>query len=93
MRKINSREKAAFLKILAHPTRIMILEELINGKKCVNDIEELLAVRQANISQHLAMLRHAGVVDFCQKGKKRCYFLVKPKMIEAVINILEKEGR
>jgi len=51
----------------------MILEELVKGVKCVNDIEELLEVRQPNISQHLAMLRHGGLVDFYQKGKKMLF--------------------
>jgi len=87
---MNLKEKANLLKILAHPTRLMILEELIKGVKCVNDIEELLEVRQPNISQHLAMLRYGGLVDFYQKDKKRCYFLIRK---ETVKNILKQVGK
>ena len=93
MRKAALKEKANFLKMLAHPTRLMILEELVKGVKCVNDIEELLEARQPNISQHLAMLRHGRVVDFYQKGKKRCYFLTRTEMIRAIVKELKKIRR
>lgn len=93
MKKINFRERANFLKMLAQPTRLMILEELAKGIKCVNDIEELLEIRQPSISQHLAMLRHGGLVDFFQKGKKRCYFLTMPGMIKTIIKGFEKKNR
>ncbi len=90
MKKVDFKEKANILKTLAHPTRLMILVELAKGTKCVNDIEELLEVRQPNISQHLAMLRHNGLVDFYQKGKERCYFLTRPGLIRAVIKGLQE---
>jgi ArsR family transcriptional regulator, arsenate/arsenite/antimonite-responsive transcriptional repressor len=93
MGKITLKEKTNFLKMLAHPTRLMILEELVKGVKCVNDIEELLEVRQPNISQHLAMLRHSGLVDFYQKGKKRCYFLTRKKTIRTIVKGLKKIRR
>ncbi len=91
MNKTYFREKADILKMLAHTTRLMILEELVKGVKCVNDIEELLEVRQPNISQHLAMLRHGGLVDFYQKGKKKCYFLTRPEMIKTIVKGLRKK--
>ena len=91
MKKSYFKEKSDILKMLANTTRLMILEELAKGVKCVNDIEELLEVRQPNISQHLAMLRHGGLVDFYQKGKKRCYFLTKPEMIKAIIKGLRRK--
>lgn len=93
MGKISHKESANFLKMLAHPTRLMILEELAKGMKCVNDIEELLELRQPNISQHLAMLRHGGLVDFCQKGKKRCYFLTGIETIKTIIKALKKRRK
>ena len=53
-------ESAELLKAFAHPTRLMILKELLAGVKCVTDIEDLVPAAQANISQHLAVLRHAN---------------------------------
>lgn len=93
MGKMTFKGKAGFLKMLAHPTRLMILQELIKGVKCVNDIEELFEVRQPNVSQHLAMLRQGRLVDFYQKGKKRCYFLAKPELIKTILKEVNKIRR
>ena len=70
---------AETLKAFSHPTtRLSILQELLAGPKCVTDMEELLPVRQANLSQHLCVLRNAKLVDFAQEGALRCYYLSRP---------------
>jgi len=56
-----------------------IVTELLGEEKCVGDIEGRLKARQANISQHLSVLRWAGIVDFRTEGKNRCYYLKDPK--------------
>ena len=71
-------QKIELLKVVAHPVRIRILEELSKGVKCVSDFEEFLSLRQPNVSQHLTLLRHYGVVDYYMDGRLRCYFLVNP---------------
>lgn len=73
------------LKALAHPTRLQIVMELQKGTKCVTDIQELLPASQANISQHLTVLRHAGLVDFAQDGAQRCYYLARPQMVQSIV--------
>ena len=79
MKKFDIKSGANFLKALGHPTRLAIVENLSRGKKCVKNLEELVKSRQANISQHLALLRMQGIVDYCQEGKLRCYFLKEPE--------------
>ena len=66
------------IKLIAHPARIAILEELTKGVKCVSDLEEFLDLSQSNISQHLSALRHAGIINFFIDGRLRCYFLKTP---------------
>lgn len=78
------------LRIVAHPARIKILEELINGVKCVSDFEESLGISQPNVSQHLALLRSHGLVDYFIDGRLKCYFLVEP-FIPDLLNLLKKE--
>ncbi|MDP3297284.1 MAG: metalloregulator ArsR/SmtB family transcription factor [Thermodesulfovibrionia bacterium] len=78
------------LKVSAHPVRIAILEELSKGVKCVSDFEEFLDISQPNISQHLAALRHAGIVDYFIDGRLRCYFLKNPLIID-LLEILKKD--
>lgn len=81
---------AELLKAFSHPTRLMILNELLAGVKCVTDIEDLLACRQANISQHLTVLRHAKLVDFAQDGALRCYYLTRPRLVRDLLRLLKR---
>ncbi len=83
-------EWAAILKALAHPTRLQIVAELLEGTKCVTDIQDILPASQANISQHLTVLRNAGLVDFDQKGAQRCYYTSRPRLSSTVIALLEE---
>lgn len=77
------------LRLIAHPVRIAILEELSKGVKCVSDFEDFLEISQPNISQHLASLRRAGIIDFFIDGRLRCYFLKSPLVLD-ILEILKK---
>jgi len=83
-------QRIELLKVIAHPVRIKILEELTKGVKCVSDFEEFLEISQPNISQHLSLLRNHGIIDFYIDGRLRCYFLVDP-IIPDLIEILKKD--
>jgi ArsR family transcriptional regulator len=84
----NPRDAAQLLKAFSHPTRLAILQELVGGPKCVTDMEELLPARQANISQHLAVLRYAKLVDYAQDGALRCYYLCRPQLVEDMLALV-----
>lgn len=86
----DSQAAAELLKAFSHPTRLAILQELLAGPKCVTDMEELLPARQANISQHLAVLRHARLVDFAQDGALRCYYLCRPQLVEDLLALVDR---
>jgi ArsR family transcriptional regulator len=81
---------AELLKACGNPTLLMILNELLAGMKCVTDIEDLLSVRQANVSQHLSVLRHAKLVDSAQDGALRCYYLTRPKLVRDLLRLLKR---
>jgi ArsR family transcriptional regulator len=82
--------KIALLRVIAHPVRIKILDELTKGVKCVGDFEKFLDIRQPNVSQHLTLLRTHGVVDYYVDGKLRCYFLIDP-MIPEILALLNED--
>jgi ArsR family transcriptional regulator len=88
MRGDETRAAAELVKAFAHPTRLLILRELLSGPKCVTDIEDLVPARQANISQHLAVLRFARLVDNAQDGALRCYYLARPKLVRRMLALL-----
>jgi ArsR family transcriptional regulator len=85
-------KKIELLKVIAHPLRIRILDELINGVKCVSDFEEFLEISQPNVSQHLSILRTYGVIDYYMDGRLRCYFLKDP-IIYDITELLKKDYR
>ena len=86
----SSGNRLEVLKIIAHPVRIKILKELRLGVKCVSDFEEFLDISQPNVSQHLALMRRYGLIDFFVDGRLKCYFLVDP-LIPDLIDLIEKE--
>ena len=79
---------AELLKAFSHPTRLAILQELTAGPKCVTDMEEILPARQANISQHLAVLRHAELVDYAQDGALPWYYPYRPTVVDDMLALV-----
>lgn len=86
--ELDLRGKAALLRLLGHPVRLAIVMELSAGPKCVTDIQELLDVQQANVSQHLAALRHERIVDYHEEGKLRCYYLARPGLAKSLLRFV-----
>lgn len=80
-------EAAAFLKTLAHEGRLMILCHLGTGEKSVGELETLLSMRQAAVSQMLARLRDEGLVNTRREGKT-IYYSLKDRNTEEMINLL-----
>lgn len=84
------RQRIELLRVVAHPVRIKILEELVKGVKCVSDLTEFLEVSQPNISQHLALLRNHRVIDYYIDGRLKCYFLVDP-IVPDLLELLKRD--
>jgi DNA-binding transcriptional ArsR family regulator len=63
------------LTAMANEKRLLILCQLIDGERSVNDIAELLGTRQSTISQHLALLRRDGFVQARRDGQTQFYSL------------------
>ena len=80
-------EAAALLSALANRRRLMILCELAHGERSVSELVRRVGLQQAAVSQHLAKLRQAGVVDTRPKAQMVFYRLKSPAAV-AVINTL-----
>ena len=78
---------AAYLKTLAHEGRLMILCHLGESEKSVRELEELLGLRQAAVSQMLARLRDEGLVATRREGKT-IYYSLKDARTRQVIGLL-----
>ena len=71
----NAQAATTYLKTLAHEGRLMILCHLGSGEKSVSELEALLQMRQAAVSQMLARLREEGLVATRRDGKTIYYSL------------------
>lgn len=75
--------QAEVCKTLANPKRLEILHSLKEGPKTVSELVEILGVPKANISQHLAVMRHKGVLETEKKGVNVYYRIANEKVIQA----------
>ena len=69
------RIQARLVKALAHPTRLQMLALLREGERCACEFGPLLGLGQANVSQHLGILRKAHLVDTRRDGVRIMYSL------------------
>jgi DNA-binding transcriptional ArsR family regulator len=67
-------------KAISHPARLAILEELRKGEHCVCHFEAMLDARQSYVSQHLAVLRDAGLISDRREGWN-VYYRVKDNRV------------
>jgi ArsR family transcriptional regulator len=81
--------KAQLLHALAHPTRIAIVEALRNGEVSSATLLGVLGVEQANLSQHLAVLRSKHVVVARKVGNQVHYSLRDPVLTQ-VLDLLKQ---
>jgi DNA-binding transcriptional ArsR family regulator len=60
-------------KALAHPARLLLLKRLMESERCVSDVEKCLGLSQPNVSQHLRILKDAGIIEGRRERTRVCY--------------------
>ena len=73
-----------YLKAMSHPLRLKILCVLGNNSISVQDIVEQVGTSQSNISQHLAILRNKGILDFKKEANRVYYFIADERVIDLI---------
>jgi ArsR family transcriptional regulator len=81
--------KADFFQALAHPTRIAIVEQLRDGELSAGSLIERLGMEQANVSQHLAVLRAKNILVNRKVGNQVFYSVRDPLIID-VLDIMRR---
>jgi len=74
---------AAVGRALADPKRLCVLESLASGELSVSDLSATVGCQVPNMSQHLSVLRSAGLVTSRRKGSTVLYRLADPRVLEA----------
>ena len=74
---------AEVCKALANPWRLRLIELLREGERPLKELVDETAIPLANVSQHLNMMKAAGVVEVRREGSRSFYRLTNPKIIKA----------
>jgi DNA-binding transcriptional ArsR family regulator len=83
----NARQASDFLKALAHETRLLLLCLLASRERSVTELENILSLRQATVSQQLARLRLDGLVTTRRDGKV-IYYSIDDNDLKRVISLI-----
>lgn len=84
-------ERAKLLRVISHPVRLAILAALCERPHCVKHINALIDIPQPHLSQHMAALRKAKLVDSHVCGPVRCYYILRPTLVRQLIDLLEQD--
>ena len=77
-RLVRFRREAAIFKALAHPSRLLVVDELSKGERCVCELTAMIGAEMPTVSRHLSVLKNAGVVSDDKRGAQVYYRLEMP---------------
>ena len=84
-KKIRMEARAQVLKALAHPARLIIVDELSVKECCVADLTRAVEADMSTVSRHLGVLKAAGLVSAEKKGTQVFYRLNAPCVLDFFI--------
>ena len=73
---------AELCRTVGHPTRLRILDLLRDRDRTVGELARELGIEQSNVSQHLSVMRRAGLVTSHHRGARALYALRDPAILE-----------
>ena len=62
--------RAKVIKAVAHPSRLMMVDALAQGEKCVCELQELVGSDMSTVSRHLGLMKDAGIVTDRKRGQQ-----------------------
>lgn len=93
-RLVVARELADVFKMLAHPDRIRLIEELHKGETDVSSLAAKLELPATRVSQHLSLLKAHRLVGDRPEGRRHLYHLIQPEIASWIVEGLAfVEGR
>ncbi|MEX2481451.1 MAG: metalloregulator ArsR/SmtB family transcription factor [Gammaproteobacteria bacterium] len=93
-RIVIAKELAEMFRLLSHPDRVRLVEELGSGEKDVNTLADTMQLPSSRVSQHLALLRAHRIVEERRAGRHHYYHLQQPDLAGWIVAGLDFiEGR
>ena len=87
MKNINMKlyeARADIIKALAHPSRLLIVDELNNSPRSVGELTEMIGADTSTVSKHLSVLKNAGLVEDEKRGTTVFYSLKTPCILNFI---------
>ncbi len=85
----SARRASTLLKSMGNAHRLMILCQLVEGEKCVSELERLVGLSQSALSQHLARLRRDNLVTTRRSAQTIFYSLVGPEARSVIATLYD----
>ena len=93
LRTADFKAQAQVFKALGHPGRLLMLDELSRGERCVCELAALVGSEMPTVSRHLSLLKNAGIVEDEKRGAQVFYRLMTPcvmNFFQCVASVREK---
>jgi len=87
---VNYEKVSETLKALAHPARLKMVAGLLKDECNVAQIQKVLGLPQSTISQHLRILKNAGIIKGRREGTKTCYRVIDVR-VKKIVEIIKRK--
>ena len=87
---VNYEKVSEILKALAHSARLRIVSGLLKDECNVAQIQKALGLPQSTISQHLRVLKNAGIIKGRREGNKTCYRVIDVR-VKKIVEIIKRK--
>ncbi len=87
--------RAEIIKAMAHPTRLLIIDELAKEERCVGELTEMVGADTSTVSKHLLVLKNAGLIEDDKRGQMVYYTLscsCIPKFISCIESVVKESA-
>ena len=79
-------------RALSHPARVKLVEDLMERECCVGEMQKCLSISQPNVSQHLKVLKDAGIIRGRREKTRICYTIADKTVQKALMLFLKGDG-
>ncbi len=96
MSKARYNALADVLKAIAHPTRLLIAEEVAKQPRCVSELTNMIGADTSTVSKHLSVMKNSGLVEGKKNGNQIFYSLRVPCILEflgCIESVLEHNAK
>jgi DNA-binding transcriptional ArsR family regulator len=86
------KELSKKFRALSHPARVKLVEDLMEKEYCVGEMQRCLSISQPNVSQHLKILKDAGIIRGRREKTRICYTIADDNVKKAFVLFLKGDG-